>query len=82
MLTAMKHRTFLSFLKNPFTFSTFPYRETYVFRTRNIRFRMEKPMFPSWETKNLSNKSNFIPRGFILCFIASRKIRFARRKKE
>ena len=45
MLTTMKHRTFLPFLKNPFTFSTFPHRETYVFRTRNIRFRMEKPMF-------------------------------------
>ena len=50
MLTTMKHKTFLPFLKNPFTFSTFPHRETYVFQTRNIQFRIEKPMFPSWET--------------------------------
>lgn len=50
MLTNMKHRTFLPFLKNPFIFSTFPYRETNVFQTKNIQFRIEKPMFPSWET--------------------------------
>lgn len=75
MLTAMKHRTFLSFLKNPFTFSTFSEPETYGSAWRNL-------CFPHGKHKNLSNKSNFIPRGFILCFIASRKIRFARRKKE
>ena len=43
-------RKFMYFLKNPFIFSTFPHRETYVFQTRNIQFRIEKPMFPSWET--------------------------------
>lgn len=82
MLTNMKHRTFLPFLKNPFIFSTFPHRETYVFQTRNIRFRIENLCFPHGKHKNLSNKSNFIPRDFTLCFIASRKIRFARLKKE
>lgn len=75
MLTNMKHRTFLPFLKNPFIFSTFPHRETYGSALRNL-------CFPHGKHKNLSNKSNFIPRDFTLCFIASRKIRFARLKKE
>lgn len=51
MLTNMKHRTFLPFLKNPFIFSTFPHRETYVFRTRNIRFRIENLCFPHGNIK-------------------------------
>lgn len=82
MLTNMKHRTFLPILKNPFIFSTFPTEkptfsepETYGSALRNL-------CFPHGKHKNLSNKSNFIPRDLTLCFIASRKIRFVRLKKE
>lgn len=50
MLTTMKHRTFLPFLKNPFTFSTFPHRETYVSPQRNLRFPNQKHTVPHGET--------------------------------
>ena len=43
MLTTMKHRTFLPFLKNPFTFF-------YVSLQRNLRFPNQKHTVPHGET--------------------------------